>query len=347
MRFLLGFQWPPRSKGQTARDSKLTVRHRISTSHDSPAEASVRTIESFFPTHPSQSHVLVLSPNAELSPLYFHYLKFLVYKYKHSIAAANEKSNNLLGISLDSPILQLDGKTKLASDVISPPLIQWQSPNSNAALYFGDRWIELHSFISNRLKTQSTTATEAPKKLVSEIYPAWLEFLLELTRLRSYSMLYPSFSSSSASDSSLVTIHQELYTPPEEFMKDATPLSPTDPETPPASQPPLDPFFLDTTFHATPPSQEPTLLKPSTSGLLSLFGIPTTGGPGSDLPGLEDMTLLTYDGQKVTQKAADRASAVYIDEFAVEKGGCKNAQERTGEIKQWRTDDLFCLKEEE
>src|SRR2546421_86561 len=77
LQFLDHFEWPPkREDSMEPHIKQLTVRHRISRQHISSEEASVRFLESFYPLSPEKSHVLVLSPQTELSPLYYHYLKY-------------------------------------------------------------------------------------------------------------------------------------------------------------------------------------------------------------------------------------------------------------------------------
>ncbi|KKY17960.1 hypothetical protein UCRPC4_g05162 [Phaeomoniella chlamydospora] len=351
-RFLEKFKWPPKPPGRAPPESKLTLRHRIFTSHDSPPEASIRTLESFYPSNPDKSHVLVLSPQAELSPSYFHYLKFLVLKYKHS-EQATPNALKLLGVSLDMPTTLLDGKTSLPTpyspdspDTV-PPLIQWQAPNSNAALYFGDKWTELHSFLSNRLtvqrKSKSQTDTTASKS-VSTSYPAWLEYVVELTRLRGYTMLYPSFSINS--DISIATVHEELYQPPDEFSP-----NPGDGEAPiPEDLPSPDVDSLSIPYDASsqppspPSSEEKTLVTQASTWLLSLFHIESLSS-SSDLPSLSSpsMPTLLLDGKSVTPEVLGEAAQGYKKDFLASKGGCDAEGSQRGERTLNGAADLFCL----
>jgi hypothetical protein len=70
--FLSTFQWPPGRFREPSRPRQFTLRHRISHGRLTEEESSVRFLESFWPTSPKYSHVLVLSPQAELSPQFFH-----------------------------------------------------------------------------------------------------------------------------------------------------------------------------------------------------------------------------------------------------------------------------------
>lgn len=71
----------------------------------------------------------------------------------------------------------------------------WQAPSSDAMLIFGDKWVELHGYVSHNLGAQqagTAVPTMAQSKDVSESKPAWLEYMLQLCRLRGYFTLYPS-----------------------------------------------------------------------------------------------------------------------------------------------------------
>lgn len=207
---------------------RMTLRRRITPHYMDPAESSLRTVESFYPLRPKLSHLLMLSPQTELAPSFFHYLKYSILFYKQS-ARAKREGSKLLGISLDLPSV----KPTSDSETFTPPSPQtsdqlpgagkqtipsflWQAPDSNAALYFGDKWAEFHSFLSSRLAV-SEVATNIPSqdKLISTRYPAFMEYLLEMMRAKGYYMIYPSFPGRTAAP--LATVHTDLYHPPEEF----------------------------------------------------------------------------------------------------------------------------------
>jgi hypothetical protein len=71
-RYLEKFQWPPAHIDNPSNVRQLTLRHRIPTSRMTEEESSVRFLESFWPADPVNSHVLVLSPQTELSPRFYH-----------------------------------------------------------------------------------------------------------------------------------------------------------------------------------------------------------------------------------------------------------------------------------
>lgn len=70
--FLKGFEWPPGRSLTPSHPRQLAIRHRIPRSKLTEEESAVRFLESFWPADPRYSHVLVLSPQAQLSPQFFH-----------------------------------------------------------------------------------------------------------------------------------------------------------------------------------------------------------------------------------------------------------------------------------
>ncbi|KAK3076488.1 hypothetical protein LTS18_012872, partial [Coniosporium uncinatum] len=106
--YLREIVWPPKRYRSPAQPNQLTLRHRISTRRITAEEASVRFLESFYPPSSENSHVLLLSPQAELSPLYFHYLKYVLLEYKYSSFGARS-AGKLAGVSLELPANLLNG----------------------------------------------------------------------------------------------------------------------------------------------------------------------------------------------------------------------------------------------
>ncbi|KAI9694156.1 MAG: hypothetical protein M1822_003427 [Bathelium mastoideum] len=293
--FISKFVWPPQPKGAVKdplKRQELMVIHRIARERASPEEASIRLIESFYPSKSSDSHVVLLSPQAELSPRWFHYLYYIVLEHKYSPYQL-VPNRNLAGVSLENPSLHLDGSStfksptvadvrdewysKYAQDLAVPFL--WQAPNANAALYFGDKWAELHSFLTYRLtnfhNTKASGDSLQRQKLISSSQPAWTEYLLELMRARGYTLLYPG---SSDSSDALATVHNNPSLPAEEFDK-----------------PPSD-SKLDS--KAKPDPNEPFTLNPADSAaLLAAESLPTTDSPpASQAASLPLHALLPFDG---------------------------------------------------
>lgn len=224
-RYLAKMNWPPKSDAQM-----FTVRRRITPDHISPEEAAIRTLDAFYPKSPSKSHVLVLSPQTVVSPAFYHYLKYSILHYKYS-GISKSPVKRLMGISLDLP-----SKWPTTGDAFSPPEdalpgqkdskveanapfpeFLWQIPTDSAALYFGDKWVELHSFLHNRhvVTSRSESKAKAQKPELLEKYPSWLGYAFELMRARGYFMVYPAFKKED--DFAIAAVHNELWKQPEEF----------------------------------------------------------------------------------------------------------------------------------
>ena len=318
LQHLENWEWSPDSQG-----SKITLRRRIQSHGLTPEESAARTVEAFYPQNPAWSHVLLLSPQTELSPSYFHYLWYTVLKYKYS-AETELLSEKLLGISLELPS---SGPTE--SDNFTPfsnslgedgldrvtPLALWQAPHSNAVLYFGDKWAELHNFVSNSLNTPREDTLQ-PSRVISKKYPAFMEYLLELTRARGYYTLYPFFYARTGV--SLATVHNELYQPPEEYALGK----------------------------AIEGQDEESSHK--TQGLGSFEQVLYSSRSITDLlrdlplsfPALASMPILSYTGEQ--ERDIVGSSISYATEFSKQFGDCSSSIAR-GEKMPLRTDDLFCL----
>ena len=329
-RYLQNFIWPPLDWSGASHASQVTLRHRIPRRTASEEEASARLVESFYPVRTEDSSVLLLSPQVELSPLYYHYLIYALLEYKFSDYNRKAKeAPDLMGISLDLPSTYANDTTGFEPPRRSLPSgeggekipFRWQLPNANAALYFGNKWMEFHSFISNRL---SKPPTNFPK-LFSESHPAWLEYMLELMRARGYSLLYPNFPSE---DLALATVHSDLYNVPEEYTdkkpRSSSPLPSTDSD------------FTADPATAKPPKDEKVLLK---SNLVAL--LPSAG----DLPELANLPLLNYNGENITAEQSGISSFVFSNTFRTQTGGCTS--EKVQNPRQlYGANDLFCHLEE-
>ena len=327
-KFLEDFRWPPSDHTLEGNANQLNLHHRIPEPGLTAEENSIRFLESFWPTKPATSHLLVLSPQVELSPLYFQYLKYFILEYKYSTQRTSEK--HLMGISLELPSTYLNDTTafspprktsKSSSDSDSAISFLWQAPNSNAILYFGDMWTELHSLLGHSLTSlhKLGTPTTLNSKEVSTTYPAWLEDILKLVRTRGYYFLY----STLADQAALATIHNELYKPPEEF-------SMIEADSAPHASPD---FTADSAHHLSLQHAEKPLASKSLLSLLPTDGI---------LPALTDMPLLSWDGNATTKIELDEAASKYSQVFRREIGGCSTSDKHKTKA-EGSADDLFCL----
>ncbi|KAF5657080.1 hypothetical protein FHETE_10626 [Fusarium heterosporum] len=223
--FLSNFQWPSKASGQLPQSQMLSLRHRVPLRKMDEEESSVRFLESFWPSKPSHNHVLVLAAHTEVSPQFFNYVKYnlLHSLYSHS-SIVQDWNENIMGISFHSPSTLLDDTTPLtipAADtwgekVSSSPFF-WQAPTNDAVLFMGDKWVELHGYVSHVLeKQQERTETPAflAKKNTSKKHPAWLEYVLQLSQLRGYVTLYPRPETAAT----ILGAHSDLPTTPEEYL---------------------------------------------------------------------------------------------------------------------------------
>lgn len=322
--YLERFKWPPIADQNTG--NLLTLHHRIPQQGLTPEENSIRFLEAFWPADPFTSHVLVLSPQAEVSPLFFHYLKYTMLEYRYSRSTGMTLVHkNLLGISLDLPSTYLNDTTSFTpptNDSIATPFL-WQAPNSNAALYFGEKWVELHDFVAQLLESQHKLPPPATlnEKVVSKTFPSWLEHVLKLALARGYSTIYPNFESDS-----LVTLHTDLYQPPEEFSEDIK------------AEPPSESGELtaDPEKHLSLKHAEPALITKSLQKML-----PSEG----DLPLVTTMPFLKWDGTRMDMEKIGLLSEAYTNLFREEIGGCDGSA-AAKHRQDLSAADLFCVNDE-
>ncbi|KAJ5719480.1 hypothetical protein N7493_007935 [Penicillium malachiteum] len=297
---------------------KITLRRRVQPGFMDSVESSLQTVESFYPLDPKTSHLLMLSPHTELAPAFYHYLKYAILTYKNS-ARNPEMTSKLFGISLELPSLKPGIKDetffpptmdteKSASHPGFIPTFLWQAPASDAVLYFGEKWVEFHEFLSNRLETSKTNGNiRSQDKLVSQRYPAFMEYMLELMRANGYYMAYPSFPGIKAS--SLVTVHNDLYESPDEFSSDGN------------DEVEIEMVAPEKSFS-------------SASTISTLFNS-FEGG----LPNIETLPLLSFDGKEMTKDSLVEQTKVFLQKFRTQHGGCPNDQEEM----ESPSDALFCI----
>ncbi|MDI1486366.1 MAG: hypothetical protein OHK93_005593 [Ramalina farinacea] len=332
-KYLENIVWPPIDWSGSAHMSQVTIRHRVRRKTTSPEEASARLVESFYPKRLVNSHVLLLSPQVELSPLYYHYLLYTILEFKyssHAVKAAKD-DDSLMGISLDLPTVYLNDTTRFL-----PPItdklksraqeegapFRWQSPNNNAALYFGDKWKEFHSFLAGRL----TKPPSRSPKAVSSKHPAWLEYMSELMRARGYSLLYPG---DWVNETALSTIHDELYQVPEEFLNEPVPSDRPVPEI--SQDEPLE-ANVSRGSRKPPPNDEHPLLESSLTSLL-----PNQG----DFPALNKVPHITFEGKPVDRDSSFAEAVSFTKQFLGTIGGCQASETPPGH-KSFQAIDLFC-----
>lgn len=336
--------WPPGSPSDPRQQGTLTLRHRIPSTRLSSDAASVRFVESFFPARAEDNHILVLSSQAEIGPLFMQYLTYAILEYKYSSFGSSEL-HDLLGISLDVPTNYLNG-----SGLFRQPLVVempeskysedkrydqvaasflYQAPSSTASLIFGDKWSTFHDFLSNRLTISHLNKAQKTKKLVSKTEPAWLEYLLELMRVRGWSMMHPALP--------FVTVHNELARVPEEFMRD---MNGDNSDT--ASEAKVEHFEEDAFLVA---DESPTFTKHverATGDYTPLHDVLPFDG---DLPELAHLPYLSYNGERINITFDTDLRTLSAPLFRRLYGGCssKDAARKRIFTDPSKTGDLFCL----
>ncbi|PKX97453.1 uncharacterized protein P174DRAFT_402651 [Aspergillus novofumigatus IBT 16806] len=320
--FLQKLKWPPQTS------STVTLRRRIQPDYLTPVEASLRTVEAFYPRNPNVTHVLLLAQEVELAPSFYHFLKYTALKYKHS-AQTKRAASKLLGISLELPSSrptddepftppkvekEIQKSQHLGGEPL--PVFLWQAPNSHAALYFGDGWADLHSFLADRLALHRPTSEKSTdQKSISKRYPAVMEYLLELIRARGYYLLYPTFPDRGTF--TLATVHSELSQPPEEFLRDDQADST---------------IALGSSINqlsAEKPLDQASTLMP----LLERFSL--------TLPDLSSLPLLSYRGEEMSDLMYSQDTEEYAKKFAIRYGACRDSDLTDGST----LTRLFCLHE--
>jgi hypothetical protein len=349
--YLSDLNWPPGHEPSPMGVNTLSVRHRIPSEHASSEQSSLRFLESFFPTT-ADTHVLLLSPQAEVSPQYLQYLHYVILEYRYS-SYGSPYSGELFGVSLDVPLKHLNGSHQLTLPIMADmkakiylddaklnkadhsPFI-YQAPSSTASLIFSEKWATFHDFVSNRLAASHAGKAKKSKKLVSETEPAWMEYCLELMRARSWHMLHPA--------KSFVTIHNELAQLPEEFTRPATAAKgqqKEENETP--SKPPTHPEEEAFLTADESPAIVPHTEKQRLSGTQPLHSsIPFKG----DLPELPHLPLLNHRGEPSSFIETDADQQEYLAFFRENFGGCEKKEAQRKRVLPHGglgTDDLFCL----
>ncbi|EXJ94573.1 hypothetical protein A1O1_02969 [Capronia coronata CBS 617.96] len=334
--YLSKFRWPPDARGS---DSRLIIRHRIDANFISPERAALQTVESFYPLSPSESYVLVLSPRVELSSGYFQFLMHTILEYRFA-SGHGELGQHLCGISLELPTYAPDMETKAPweSGPVSEPLVLWQAPSSNAGLYFGDRWVELHTFLSHRVQVDSAFTQRAKSTpRLSREYPAWLQNVLELMQTRNYYMMYPAFALKEGL--SPVTVHRELHQLPEEYMNDVQDSDESLMQQKPSGILAEDqPLTAADEIERLMQKEKQVYIDSIVAPLLAAMSV---GQPKEGSTEASDIPLISFDGQRVGWEESRTASWKFAEDFAASVGGCAHYDPTKKEND--NVESLFCL----
>ncbi|KAI1103118.1 hypothetical protein F4804DRAFT_244371 [Jackrogersella minutella] len=339
-RFLETFTWPPPHVYNPTNARYLSLRHRIPHQKMSEEESSARFLESFWPAQPENSHILILSPQVELSPDFFNYLKYSLLEYRYSAVSTYQHwDRRLFGISLEQPLQLLDGKEVLSSPSVLKSThsgdaadgeistsFLWQAPTSNAMLFLGEKWMELHDFVSRSLEAKQEldpVPALLSEKIVSTQYPSWLEHALRLARARGYWILYPGDDTAR----NLATVHSELNHLPEEYATQGN------------SKQLLADDASEEEIENVRQKIRAGIEKPLAPVSL-LDSLPNEGNlrPFGDLP------ILTWDGRSTDLHELDSLATTYSAEFKEKVGGCSTDPAEKAKMREpLSTQDLFCV----
>lgn len=220
-------------------------------------------------------------------------MKYALLHYVYSASAIRQEwDQRLVGINLDIPTTYLNASEAFVppSTASSPsPAFLWQAPSSNALLLTGRKWTELHALASRTIRLRRADAVPAAvlsDKAVSKTFPAWLEQLLRLCRLRGYVTLYPGANTAAT----LATAHHDLAPYPEEYLAEGPPFP--------------------------PPPQKGREVVLGEDGLDVLHTLPNDG----DLLPLESLPLLGWRGEETTLEAMDGEAEGYRGEVKAALG---------------------------
>lgn len=341
-RYLEFLDWPPVESAKQPKTSGLTLRHRIPAGRANSEQASLRFLEAFYPTSTYDNHVLILSTQAEVDPLFLQYLYYIILEYRYS-SFENPESNELLGVSLDVPTSYLNGTTAFVPPLVAdmpkdkakklgdldqslPSPFLYLAPSSIATLIFGDKWATFHNFLSNRMAAIQTGKAERSRKLVSETEPAWTEHLLELMMARRWNILHPA--------TPFVTVHNELAQIPEEFMRETKQN---------ADEPLFSPSLEEEPF-LTAPAPPKIELHVEKSPIRDTSPLQDVLPFNGDLPELPQIPHLYHTGELVDLGELIEYSERYVAHFRQHLGGCDFLEAGRNRIFRYlSTNDLFCI----
>jgi hypothetical protein len=137
------------------------------------------------------------------------------------MANVEDWNSKMLGISFAAPSTLLDNSQPLTvpqpnGEAGWKGAFLWEAPNSDAMLISGEKWVELHGFVTQILDKQHASS-QSPALLahkeISKKYPSWLEYILQLSRLRGYYTVYPGPETASV----VMGVHNDLPELPEEY----------------------------------------------------------------------------------------------------------------------------------
>lgn len=246
-------------------------------------------------------------------------MKYTILHYRHSNAAfLQDWGENMMGMSLTSPSILLDGSQSLNSPEPGADFggaFLWQAPNSDAMIFPGDKWMELHGFISQVFERQdslSETPALLAHKDVSKMYPSWLEYALQLSKARGYYTVYPGKETAGA----ILGSHNDIPDVPGEYEDDD---------------------------EAKIAAEGEGLEDQATDSFDALWtvNILETLPLGGTLPFATTVPVLTWDGKPTSIEDLHVDSVLFAAQFRAEVGSCEVESEAPNRRHKY-AEDLFC-----
>lgn len=222
-----------------------------------------------------------------------------------------------MGLSFVSPTTLLDSSSELqlpAPNNDAGAAFAWQSPSSDATLFFGTKWVELHGYISQALERQHASSASPAllaHKEVSKKYPAWLEYILQLSRIRGYYAVYPGQEATSV----ILGVHNDIPEVPEEYEDDEE-----------ARRDAIGEGIEDEATYLFEPHWQVDILKT----------LPKDG----TLPRLNNLPILTWDGKRTSSDDLDSQAEEFAARFRREIGHCPDGETPISAHR--LANDLFC-----
>ena len=245
-------------------------------------------------------------------------MKYSLLHYRHSNAALIQNWHmKLMGLSFVSPKTLLDNSGQLQLPEPSNDAGEsflWQAPSSDATLFIGSKWVELHGFVSQVLERQyasSSTPALLAQKEVSKKYPSWLEYILQLSRIRGYYTVYPGRETTSV----IMGVHNDIPEVPEEYEDDEQ-----------ARRDAEGKGVEDEATYLFDPHWQVDILQ--------------TLPKGGSIPYLTLLPILTWDGKEVSAEELDRDSREFTHRFRTEVGHCPESESPGPVVR--GANDLFC-----
>lgn len=239
----------------------------------------------------------------------------LLYRRFSAVGATQDVKNQMLGFGFASPTTFLHTDKAFVPpphpDNAAGSSFIWEAPNSDAMLILGDKWLELHGYVSQVLEKQEEASRKLQKQITKK-HPSWLEHLLQLSRLRGYYTVYPGKDTSNV----ILGIHSDLPDTPEEF------------EGQKQGRPRPSEEFSD---------------RASDNGFdvnIQLDMMSTLPRDGT-LPDLNSMPVLAWDGKLDALENMRQTAAQFAKEFRRSVGGCTD--DATPAPDKYAK-DLFCSK---